>query len=232
MRLVENVPFLKHYVDATAANVNLSAGSLKIWSMSAVRGFVSHVQDRYPPAKDGDVEKTLLEKMDGAEDFFGTVIQNLPQLHTLDLARLEADARKQSVAPVATQPVHTDTPKTFRNKRGGDIMLRGVGMSLLARAFIHAKEFGMSYSDVAQRLGQVDWHLLDIEKDDLPNPETDEGRQTFAAEVKKHVLPVWGSMVIIGESRYKIGSSNAEANGAWERIKAKFFDAPVQAAAE
>ncbi len=58
-----------------------------------------------------------------------------------------------------------------------------------------------------------------------------EGRQTFAVEVKKHVLPTWGSMIVIGESRYKIGSSNEEANGAWERIKAKFFDAPAQAAA-
>jgi hypothetical protein len=232
IRLVESVPFLKHYVDATAANVNLSAGSLKIWSMSAARGFVSHIQDRYPPAKDGDVEKTLVEKLEGAEDFFGSVIQHMPQLHTLDLARLEADARKQSSAPVATPPVRTETPKTFRNKRGGDIALRGVGLSLLARAFIHAKEYGMSFDDVAQRLGQVDWHLLDIEKDQLPDPTTDEGRQTFAAEVKKHVLPIWGSMVIIGESRYKIGSSNEEANGAWERIKAKHFDAPQTLAAE
>ena len=43
-----NAPFLKAYVDATASNVNLSAKSRKIWSMSALRMFVSHVVDHYP----------------------------------------------------------------------------------------------------------------------------------------------------------------------------------------
>ena len=40
-----NTPFLKAYVDATASNVNLSAKSRKIWSMSAVRSFIAFIVD-------------------------------------------------------------------------------------------------------------------------------------------------------------------------------------------
>ena len=45
--VVKQTPFLVRYVDATATGVNLSAASAAIWSMSSVRGFVGHVQDRY-----------------------------------------------------------------------------------------------------------------------------------------------------------------------------------------
>jgi len=233
VRLVESVDFLKHYVDATAANVNLSAGSLKIWSMSAVRGFVGHVQDRYPPPAGGDasaVESTLVEKLSGAPLFFGAMIKHLPQLHTLELARLEAEARRACPQP-APPAVRTETPATFRNKRGGDVALRGIGMSLFARAFLYAKQHGLSFDHIAQRLAAVDWHVLDCERDDLPNPATEEGRLTFADEVRRHVVPTWTSLIIVGESRYRIGSSNDEANAAWERIKAAHLD-PIAEAAE
>jgi DNA-sulfur modification-associated len=236
IQLVNGVPFLQHYVDATAANVNLSAGSLKIWSMSAVRGFVGHIQDRYPPAmgsSEPQVEATLMEKMDGAEEFFTQLIRHLPQLNTLDLVRLEADARKQSGVVTTTPPQHTETPRTFRGKHGGDIALRGVGMSIFARAFVHAKQNELTYEAVAKRLALVDWHLLDCEKDDLPDPMTDQGRDVFADEVRRHLNPIWTSMLVIGESRYRIGSSNEEANQAWERIKARHFDpVPARQAAE
>ena len=113
VQLVKNVPFLEHYVNSTAANVNLSAGSLKIWSMSAVRGFVGHMQDTWPPAPgstEPQVETTLIEKMEGAEDFFSAVIKHMPQLNTLDLARLEAEARSSPSTPVMPA-VRTRTPR-------------------------------------------------------------------------------------------------------------------------
>lgn len=219
VQLVKNVPFLQHYVDATAANVNLSAKSLKVWSMSAARGFVGHIQDRYPPAMgstEPQVESTLVEKMQGAEEFFTALIKHLPQLRTLDKARLDPKT-------------HTETPATFRSKRGGDIALRGVGMSLFARAFVYAKQHGLTYESVCQKLGLVDWHLLDCERDELPNPETETGRLTFADEVRKHLNPIWASMIVIGENRYRIGSSNDEANSAWARILTKYVELMVAA---
>jgi hypothetical protein len=232
VELVKQVPFLTHYVDATAANVNLSAASIKVWSMSAVRGFVAHVQDHFPPATDQQVETTLVEKMEGAEDFFEAVIKHLPQLNTLEQARLEGEERQRTNVPAKTPMVRTETPATFRNKRGGDIALRGVGMSLFARAFVHCKQYGWEFVDMAKKLGTIDWHLLDCERSDLPNPETDQGRETFADKVREHTNPVWQSMVVVGESRYKIGSSNDEANAAWARILAKIDPAVLTQAAE
>ena len=224
VKLVDSVPFLRHYVDATAANVNLSAGSIKIWSMSAVRGFVSHIQGRYPSdhALSGpEVEEQLNDKMAGAEQFFDALIQQLPPFAALELARLEAEARK-NVTPTAP-PTHTETAKTFRNQKGGNVLLRGVAMSLFARAFEYANLNGLTYDAMAQSLALVDWSLLDCEKSELPNPDTDEGRQMFAAAVQQHLNPIWASMIIVGESRYKIGSSNEEVNQAWERIKTKYL---------
>jgi DNA-sulfur modification-associated len=232
VKLVEDVPFLQHYVDATAANVNLSSGSIKIWSMSAVRSFISHLQGqgRYPSNQSLTAEQVAAElatKMAGAEEFFMAVIKYLAPLQALEIARLEAEARK-NVTPTSP-PIHTETAKTFRNIGGGDIMFRGVGMSLFARAFEHAKTTGMSYDEVARRLSLVDWHLLDCERSALPNPETDEGRQRFAQEVNAHLNPIWASMIIVGESRYKIVASNEEVNQAWSRILAKHFDGATQA---
>jgi hypothetical protein len=224
VNLVRNVGFLQHYVDATAANVNLSAKSLKIWSMSAVRGFVGHVQDRYPPAmgaSEPQVEASLTEKLCGAEEFFAAVIEHIPQLHTLDLARTDPKT-------------HTETAATYRSKLGGSILLRGVGMSLLARAFVHVKQYGLptmaGYVDMATKLGMVDWFLLDCERDQLPDSETEAGRLIYAEEVRKHTNPLWASMMVIGESRYRIGSSSEEANQAWSRVLAKIE--PETAAAD
>ena len=128
--------------------------------------------------------------------------------------------------------VRTETPATFRNKRGGDVALRGVGMSLFARAFIYAKENQLKFEEVAKKLALVDWHLLDCERNSLPDPSTEDGRETFAVEVRRHTNPIWSSLLVVGEARYKIDSSNEEVNAAWERIKTRYLDAPIAQAAE
>ena len=122
------------------------------------------------------------------------------------------------------------SPGQFRQKRGGDILLRGIGMSLLARAFIYAKEKGLSYDAVGQHLGKVNWHLLDCERKDLPDTSTDAGRRDFPDAVREHLNPLWASLLVIGESRYRIGSANAEATQAWERIVAQHFTPALMAA--
>jgi hypothetical protein len=222
LQLVKNVPFLTHYVDATASNINLSAGSAKIWSMSAVGGFVNHVQGHYPPppSTTGDlVQISLEEKLNGAEVFFAELIKHVPDLNVLEASRLN---------PAEDAP----TPATFRKKRGGHIALRGVGMSFFARGFVHAKDHGMEYADVAERLGRVDWHVLDCERSELPSSETEDGRLEFANKVRQHANPLWGSMLITGEARYRIGSTNDECDVAWARVLGQYFTHAQAQAAE
>src|SRR4029077_9872117 len=119
--LVKNSPFLAAYVDATASNVNLSSKSRMIWSMSAVRMFVAHVVDHHP-----DMTLTDAQKTQGAEDFLAALVRHLPQLKALDKARGDRSS------PVTTG--------SLRALKGGDVSLRGVGMAVFARAFLHCKE--------------------------------------------------------------------------------------------
>lgn len=214
-QLVRNVPFLAHYVDATASNVNLSANSLKIWSMSAVRQFIGHVVDKYPPPIAGadKVAASVADTTNGAEHFFTALIKEMPQLRALDAARSMAVGDPQRM-----------TPSKFRNTRGGDIALRGLGMALFARAFVYAKSNGIPYQEIAKRLALVDWHLLDCDRGQLPSTASDDGRSEFAAAVRTHVVPPWDSVLVIGESRYRIGGGNEEANQAWDRIKPRFIE--------
>src|SRR5215471_2544417 len=98
--LVAAVPFLTHYVDATASNVNLSARSSMIWSMSAMRGFIEHIAEKAPTsqaalpvpghptaATAANVQAQLAEKTDGIELYFKALIRHMPQLKILDAGR-------------------------------------------------------------------------------------------------------------------------------------------------
>jgi hypothetical protein len=98
--LVAKTPFLKAYVDATASNVNLSAKSRKIWSMSAVRMFIAHIAEHHPN-KDSSVE----QKTQGVEEFFAALAKHLPQLAALDKVKNDKEPEV--------------TAGQFREKRGG-----------------------------------------------------------------------------------------------------------------
>jgi hypothetical protein len=120
VKLVESIPFLAHFVDATASNVNLSAASLKIWSVSAVRGFVGHIQERNPPAigsTEQEVEAKLAEAMQGAQHFLTAVFKHIPEFATLDQVR-----RGQWQAPADKPDEKPPTVAKFRNIRGGNIV--------------------------------------------------------------------------------------------------------------
>ena len=201
--LVLSTPFLKAYVDATASNVNLSARSRKIWSMTAVRSFIAFIVDSGDDGLEA-TPKTTGEKTDGAEDFIAALIRNLPHLRALDRV-------KDSTDPEVTAG-------QFREMRGGDIALRGVGMSIFARAFVYCRKHNVSFDDMASRLATIDWHLLDCEREDLPDDPT-----KYMTAVQKAVLPMWAHMIAVFENGYRVRTSAAEVDEAWRKMEAQLF---------
>lgn len=192
--LVNGNEFLAHYVDATAANVNLSSKSKMIWSMSAIRMFVGHIVDHHEEPDLSEDEKTT-----GAESFFTALVRHLPQLRALDQARLD--------------PASTTSTGSLRDVRGGDVALRGIGMAIFARAFLHCKENGMDFDEMAKRLAKIDWHILDCERTEITSGPT------FAEEVRNHADPIWGHLLVVGDNRYRVSSSSSDADAAWAKIE-------------
>jgi hypothetical protein len=223
--LVSNQPFLKAYVDATASNVNLTAESRMVWSMNAVRLLVAEAVDHYSDSADmAEGDKTA-----GAEAFFAALVRHLPQLKLLNEVKDEA---RHPMVPVNGQQ-HTLTG-ALRIAKGGDICLRGIGMAVLARAFLHCKDHGVDYEAMAPKLATIDWHALTIERDELDNEEIDETGEIvpFAAKVLKYANPLWSHLLAVHESGYRVRSSSADADLAWEKIRARILPATVPAAAQ
>jgi hypothetical protein len=203
--LVSRSPFLSAYVDATASNVNLSSKSRMIWSMSAVRMFVGHIVDHHPQSDLSEDQKT-----EGAEEFFAALAAHLPQLKALDEARRE--------------PNSTVTTGSLRDLGGGDVALRGVGMAIFARAFLYCQANRVPYDVMAAKLATIDWRVLNCERSDLPTGPI------FGDEVRKNAQPLFAHLLVVGEDRYRVSSSSADADTAWEKIRAKALATGQQAA--
>ncbi|MET0742704.1 MAG: DNA sulfur modification protein DndB [Microvirga sp.] len=197
--LVKAVPFLMHYVDATAANVNLSGKSTKIWSMSAVRLFTNHVAENHPSG----ILAPLSGKMTHAEAFFNALIQHVSELRALAPA----------VPGAPPPPVGVEVPSTgsLREYRGGNIVLRGIGVGIFARAYLTALLYGVDFVAMAKALDEVDWHVLTIQKPAADDPD-------FQAKVAGALAPLWSHMIAITESRFRISSSASDADIAWSKI--------------
>lgn len=191
--IVKGNDFLAAYVDATAANVNLSSKSKMIWSMSAIRMFVAHIVDHHEQPDLTESEKTA-----GAESFFGSLIAHLPQLKALDNARKDIGS--------------TVTTGTLRDIRGGDVALRGIGMAIFARAFLYCKENNVEFEEMSKKLAKINWHVLDCERSALT------AGPTFGEEVRKHADPTWSHLLVIGDNRYRVSSSSSDADAAWHKI--------------
>ena len=218
--LVRAVPFLTKNVDATASNVNLTAKSAKIWSMSAARMFVGHVINSHFAAEGmtfgldqaAEQREAELEATDGSEEFFTAVILYHPQLK-----QLANDAGNVTTAQL-------------REAYGGNVALRGVGMAVLARAFRYCKEHGVSYDDMAKVLGTINWYVLDCERDQLVPAKKDEGDKSegeremednpeiFAAAVRAHANKLWAPLIAIGHNKYKLASSSTDVDRVWDQI--------------
>jgi hypothetical protein len=205
--LVRNFKFLAQYVDATAANVNLSARSRKAWSMSAVRMFVAHVVE-HSRAAGGVVDKTR-----GAEAFFSALIRHMPQLKALDKAMKDPSSDEASAG-------------SLRDVRGGDVALRGVGMAIFARAFLFCVENGIEFDAMAKKLGSLDWHVLKCERVELERKE-----KAFDVAVRDQAQDLWVNLLVIGERSYRIRSSSLDVDGAWAKILPVVEGLPKRAAA-
>jgi DGQHR domain-containing protein len=196
--LVTRTPFLSHYVDATASNVNLSSKSRMIWSMSAVRMFIAHIAEHHDDPNLSDDQKTA-----GVVEFFTALVRHLSQLRALDNARKDRDSDV--------------TTGLLRESKGGDVALRGIGMAVFARAFLYCKENEIDFDKMAAKLATVDWHLLTCERSELPSGPT------FGDEVRKRARPIWAHLLVIGENRYRVSSSSIDADTAWRKICEELF---------
>lgn len=191
-RLVESVPFLTEYVDATASNVNLSAQSRRIWSMSAIRSCVAHIDEHH----EGD--HALDVKTAGLEEFFCELVKVIPSLNALN------EARSQHPPAVTTGGL--------REKSGGDLLLRGTGPMIIARAYVQAVRCGMPFARMAINLARVNWHLLDCERDALPKDEH------YREAVLQHANPIWIPMLVVHTDKIRISSTNENCDLAWQAI--------------
>lgn len=196
--LVRASAFLAAYVDATASNVNLTSKSRMIWSMSAVRLFVSHIVDNHP-----DADLSAADKTQGAEEFFAALARHMPQLKALDRARRD--------------PASEVTTGSLRDIHGGDVALRGVGMAIFARAYLYCLEHAIDFDDMAAKLAQVDWHLLTCDRGEIATDKT------FGQEVLKHAQPIWAHLLVIGDNRYRVSSSSTDVDTAWEKIEEQYL---------
>jgi len=165
-----------------------------IWSLSAVRGFVGHCDDFHPDESLAHVT----DKTTDTEKFFDEIVKHLPQLKALDAARHERSSE------VSTG--------ILRERRGGDIILRGIGMSILARAYLYCIEHHVIFSHMAKKLAAVDWHVLKIERSALPQGEK------YRDAVYGNANPLWANALVVGEDHYRISSSFEVADASWAKI--------------
>ena len=116
-----------------------------------------------------------------------------------------------------------------RNRQGGNLAIRGVAMALFARAYCRCVQHNISYVEMAERLGMLDWHLLTCEVDQIP-----EDRHTGYYDVLMNVTQeIWRPLVIVGPNRYRITSSTNEVEKCWELLINELYprSAPALAAA-
>ena len=230
--LVNNSLFLRKYVDATAANVNLSAKSRNIWSMSAIKIFVTTVMAEHPdkPKDDNDlseVEKNNLvenftrgfEQDDqGMDKFLAAVIKHVPDLRELD----------------TEHPEHSVGQK--RDQYGGNVALRAAGMALFARAYCYCLRNEIAYEDMAAKLATLDWHLLTCSREQLTamfETKQKADKTTNYHDVLMSVTrDLWRPLVLTGPQRYRINSSANEVDPAWKNVVQQLFAEEVREAAE
>jgi hypothetical protein len=88
----------------------------------------------------------------------------------------------------------------------------------IARAYLCCREHKIDFDKIAALLATVDWHLLNVERDELPKDPT-----LYAGAVQNAVLPLWAHMRAVGDATYRVRSSSEDAERAWEKIRDQLF---------
>lgn len=200
--LVLHNDFLKVNVDATSPSVNLSSNSVRVWSMSAVRGYILNSVPKYDSMTDEE-KKLALNDIEPFSDYIDALVENLPILR--DIA-----------AGVAK-------PGEIRKQRGGCVLLRGAGWGLLMHARAQALANGMAPELMAERLGEVDWFVLkeDANPKPIDNPEKTYDWLRAAAQ------PAWLRMTVVNIERgtYRLKGARDNILGAFEELKPELLAA-------
>jgi hypothetical protein len=199
--LVQQNAFLKVNVDATSPSVNLSTNSVRVWSMSAVRGYILNSIPGYD-AMTEERKREVLSDIEPFDDYVDALAVHLPLLR--DIA--------SGVAK----------PGEIRKQRGGCVLLRGAGWGILMHAHAQALANGIPPEVMAERLGQVDWFVL---KDDAaPRPPNAEDTYNW---LKVAAQPAWLRMTAINIERgtYRIKGARDNILGAFDELKSDLLAA-------
>jgi DGQHR domain-containing protein len=217
-KLATTHPFMSEFVDGGSNNVNLTAKSHRVWSLAAVRTMIQHIVDNHPSAKTNPESKLSDDlKTQNLGAFIDELVKSLPSFKALEANR------KDKIKDPTTESV----TGTLREHSGGNVALRAIGMFIFARAFVYCLEHNIPFKPMAEALATLDWHALDCARDAVPaSDDPDE----YSAAVMSHVNPIWRPLIVIKAKRYKISSSNDDANTSWDIITNQLFPAKAQAA--
>ena len=198
--LVQTNAFLKDAVDATSPSVNLSSNSARVWSMSAVRGYILAGIPGYDVMSEEE-KREVLEDITPLSNYIDACVKHVPVLH--DIAG-------------------GITPGQIRKQRGGCVLLRGAGWGMLMHARAQALVHDQNPLIMAERLGKVDWFLL---KDDAsPRPTNVEDSYNW---LKTAAQPAWLRMIAFNIERgsYRIKGARENINGAFEQLRSELLAA-------
>jgi hypothetical protein len=73
------------------------------------------------------------------------------------------------------------------------------------------------------KLATIDWHLLGCEGGDIAPVRP-------SRAIPENAQPIWAHLLVIGENRYRVGSSSNDADGAWQKIVDKLLGEHREAA--
>jgi hypothetical protein len=97
-------------------------------------------------------------------------------------------------------------------------------MAIFARAFLYCIEHGLDFDEMAKKLATIEWHLLNRERTEVP------AGPTYREQLLRAATPIWKPLLVIGEDRYRVSSSSADADAAWSVILDQLFEPDRQAA--
>ncbi len=193
--LVLGNDFMKVNVDATSPSVNLSSNSTKIWSMSAVRGYILNAIPNYGNMSD-DEKKLVMSDFEPLSEYVDALVENIPLLR--DIA-----------AGVAK-------PGEMRKQRGGCVLMRGAGWGFLMHARAQAIAKGIAPELMAERLGEIDWFVL---KEDAPPKPLDNPERTYDW-LREAAQPAWLRMTVVNVERgsYRLKGARDNIYGAFTQL--------------